>query len=200
MRQINSLDVLLPKTRQGILAAMLLCPEREWYASELARRMGVTPSTLQRELQDLTDAGILKQQRRGRMTFYQPNPDSPIFPELRSLLLKTAGLVDVLADALKPLADGLQFVFVYGSIASGTERSDSDIDLMVIGKVAPADLSLPLRGARELLGREINPTVYTPAEFTRKRVAKDHFLIRVLTEPRLVVLGNEDDLGKAPRE
>jgi predicted nucleotidyltransferase len=111
------------------------------------------------------------------------------------LLLKTAGLVDVLADELKPLSAKLRFVFVYGSIASGSERSDSDIDLMLVGTASPAELALPLRRARELLGREINPTVYTPAEFDRKRAAKDHFLTRVLDKPKLFVLGNSNELN-----
>ena len=103
MRNIHSLDALLPKTRQGILAAMLVQPGRAWYVSELARRMKVPSSSLQRELQDLTQAGILKSHRQGRMAYYQANADSPLFPDLRGLLLKTAGLVDVLAEAMKPL-------------------------------------------------------------------------------------------------
>jgi len=131
------------------------------------------------------------------MTYYQANTASPVFSDLRGLLVKTAGLVDVLADALKPLKSKVHLAFVYGSIASNEDTSESDIDLMVVGKVAPVDLALPLRRARELLGREINPTVYTAAEFTRKRAEKDHFLSQVMTKPRLLVLGNEDDLGQA---
>ncbi|MGD0139631.1 MAG: ArsR family transcriptional regulator [Tepidisphaeraceae bacterium] len=196
MRKLRSLDALLPKTRQGILAAALAQPEKAWYVSELARRMKVPSSSLQRELQNLADAGILKTRRQGRMVYYQANADSPLFRDLRGLLLKTAGLVDVLADTLKPLAGKLRIVFVYGSIASGNEQSDSDIDLMVLGTISPAELALPLRHARGVLGRAINPTVYTPAEFDKKRAAKDHFLARVLDKPKLFVLGNRNELDK----
>jgi len=196
MRIVRSLEALFPKTRQGILAALLMQPEKAWYVSELARRMGVPSSSLQRELQNLTAAGILKTHRQGRMVYYQANADSPLFPDLRGLLLKTAGLVDVLADALQPLAAKLPVVFVYGSMAAGNEQSDSDIDLMVVGTVAPVELALPLRQARELLGREINPTVYHPAEFAKKRAARDHFLTRVLDKPKLFVVGNRHELGE----
>jgi predicted nucleotidyltransferase len=195
MRNLRPLDALLPKTRQGILAATLVQPEKAWYVSELARRMGVPASSLQRELHDLSEVGILKTHRQGRMVYYQANMDSPVFADLRGLLFKTAGFVDVLAHALKPLAARLRTAFVYGSIAAGNELSDSDIDLMVVGQVSPPDLALPLRRARELLGREINPTVYTPGEFARKRTANDHFLKQVLDKPKLFVLGNEDELG-----
>lgn len=153
-------------------------------------------SSLQRELLDLTTAGILKTHRQGRMVYFQANADSPIFPDLRGLLLKTAGLVDVLADVLKPLAAKIRVTFLYGSVASGSEQSDSDIDLMVVGSVTPAGLAVPLRRARELLGRDINPTVYTPAEFRRKRSGKDHFLTRVLDRPILFVIGSSDELEK----
>src|SRR6185437_2590600 len=199
MRNIRPLDALLPRTRQGILAAALVRPDRAWYVSELSRRMKVPPSSLQRELRDLTDAVILKTHRQGRMAFYQANTQSPLFPELRGLLLKTAGLVDGLADALKPLAKKIDFAFIYGSVASATEKSDSDIDLMVVGTLTPMELSWPLRKARDLLGREINPTVYSAAEFEKKRQSKDHFLTHVLDKPKLFVLGNSDDLGEAAR-
>src|SRR5580658_8823844 len=196
MHKFRTLDALLPKTRQGILAATLVHPEKAWYVSELARRMGVPSSSLQRELHDLTAVGILKTHRQGHMVYFQANTDSPVFPDLRGLLFKTAGFVDVLADALKPLAAKLRTVFVYGSIAAGNEQSDSDIDLMIIGQISPTELALPLRRARELLGREINPTFYTPAEFDKKRAANDPFLTQVLDKPRLIVLGNKDELGK----
>jgi len=196
MRKIRTLDALLPKTRQGILAATLVQPEKAWYVSELARWMSVPASSLQRELHKLSEVGILKTHRQGRMVYYQANKDSPVFPDLRGLLYKTAGLVDVLAEALKPISGRLRTAFVYGSIAAGSEQSDSDIDLMIVGQVSPTELALPLRRARELLGREINPTFYTPAEFDKKRAANGPFLKQVLDNPKLFVLGNNNELGK----
>jgi DNA-binding transcriptional ArsR family regulator len=197
MRKLKMLDALMPKTRQGVLAATLVQPEKAWYASELARRLGVPSSSLQRELHSLTEVGVLKTYRQGHMVYYQANRDSPVFPDLRGLLIKTAGLVEILAEALKPVASRLRTSFIYGSIAAESEQSDSDIDLMLVGDVLPADLALPLRRARELLGREINPTVYTPAEFKRKRAANDPFLTQVWSNAKLFVLGSENELDKA---
>jgi predicted nucleotidyltransferase len=200
MRKLSrSLDALFPKTRQGILAATLVQPEKIWFVSELARRLGIPSSSLQRELEGLSDAGILRTHRQGRMVFVQANVDSPLFPDLRALLLKTAGLVDVLADVLKALGSKVHIAFVYGSIASGQEHTDSDIDLMVVGAVSPMELSLPLRSARELLGRPINPTVYSLAEFESKCQADDHFLLHVLDKPKLFVIGTEHELGQISR-
>jgi predicted nucleotidyltransferase len=199
MRNRTLLDALIPRTRQGILAATFTQPEKAWYVSELARRMRVPSSSLQRELRDLAQAGILKTHTQGRMVYYQANTDSPVFPDLRGLLLKTAGLVDVLAEALKSLGPKLRLALVFGSIARGDEQTDSDIDLMIVGDVSPSELALPLRRARDLLGREINPILYATREFEKKRAAKDRLLSRALTGPKLWVLGNEEELGQAAR-
>ena len=131
------------------------------------------------------------------MVYFQANTDSPIYPDLRGLLLKTSGLVNVLSCALKPLATKIRAAFVYGSIASGQARTDSDIDLIVVGGLVPQELAIPLRRARDLLGREINPTVFASAEFDKRRAAKDPFLTEVMSKPQLLVIGSKDELGKA---
>ena len=195
MRQVSPLDALLPKTRQGILAALLLRPEKPWYVSELARWMHVPSSSLQRELADLTSAGILKTYRQGRMAYYQANTELPIFPELKSLLIKTAGLVNVLAEALSSLGPKIKVAFVYGSIASGREEPDSDIDLFIVGTLKSIELALPIRKASATLHREVTPMLYSPSEFVKKQMSKDHFVTRVLEKPKLIVIGSADDLA-----
>jgi predicted nucleotidyltransferase len=201
MRKTRLIDAIMPRGRQAVLAAMLLQPQRWWYAAELARHLRVRQSSLQRELSSLTRVGILRTRRAGRMLYYQPDPQCPILDELRGLMLKTAGLVDVLRDALAPLADRIECAFVYGSIARNDERSDSDIDVMVIGDVGLNNLTAVLGGARETLGREINPRRYRPAEFAKRLTAKDHFLTRVLARPKLFVIGSShvlEQLAESP--
>src|SRR5665213_3762337 len=129
------IDVIMPRTRQAILAATLLQPRRSWYAAELARHLGTSRSSLQRELVDLLDVGILKSRREGRMLYVQADPDCPVFLELRGLLSKTAGLLDLLRNALMPFADRIEFSFVFGSVARAEEVSASDIDLLIVGEV-----------------------------------------------------------------
>lgn len=199
MRNIRPLDALIPKTRQGILSALLMRPDKAWYSSEIAKWMHVPPSSLQRELSDMTNAGILTTYRQGRMVYYQANPESPIFSDLKNLFIKTAGLVDIIGDNLYPLKEEILIAFIYGSIATNTERNDSDVDLMLIGTVSPMELALPLRRAGEMLGRDINPTVYKPTEFIARKKARDHFLTRVLEKPKLFVIGGANELGKITR-
>jgi predicted nucleotidyltransferase len=109
-------------------------------------------------------------------------------------MLKTAGFTDVLVDTLKPLAARIRVAFVYGSMALGKDHSDSDIDLMMVGTLKSSELSAPLRKATTLLYREINPILYSPAEFRKKRMENDHFLNQVLKKQKLFVIGNKDDL------
>src|SRR5713101_5352181 len=133
LRKSRALDALISRTKQQILAATLLQPERSWYLMELARHLQVRPSSLQRELKLLVEAGILKRRQNGNRVYFQADSACPIRPELAQILAKTIGLVDVLRKNLQPFENRVELAFVYGSIAAASERSTSDIDLMVIG-------------------------------------------------------------------
>jgi predicted nucleotidyltransferase len=196
MRTKSALDVLMPKNRQRLLGALFGQPRRVWYAAELAAHLGVLRSGVQRDLKGLTHAGLLNSHRKGRMVFFQANETAPIFPELHGLVVKTVGLVEALRDVLEPMSKEIRVGFVYGSIAAGQEQSDSDVDLLVVGTVQRMSLARPLQRAGQQLGREVNLTLYTPAEFNKKRATKEHFLTRVLDKPKLFVIGTERDLGR----
>lgn len=183
--------------RRQVLALLLLHPEESFHLRELARVTNTQPGTLRRELTQLAEAGVLSRERVGNLVRYKANPDCPIYDELRSILKKTAGMVDVLRDSLAPLADKIAVAFVYGSVASDAERRSSDIDVMVVGTATFEEVVRALHRSQEQLRREINPNVYGPAEFTKKAKEKGAFLFRVLKEPKLFILGKEDDLRKS---
>jgi predicted nucleotidyltransferase len=196
MRTTTSLDALLPKTRQAILAATFLDPQRWWYMRELARHLRVTPSTLQRELDSLVNGGVLRQKREGKHVYFQAATDSPIFPELRGIILKTAGLADVIRNALKPFRERIEWAFVYGSVARSEEHSASDVDLMIVGRVGLADLSSPLRKAEQKISRAVHPAVYRPDEFRGKVKSNHHLITTVLRSKKIFVLGDPREFGE----
>ena len=195
-RTLPVLDALLPRTRQHLLSAILLQPEHSWYLSELARRLQVPPSSLQRELSQFVEAGIVTRRHDGNRVYFQADRACPVFPELSQILTKTVGLVDVVRSALMPLNSKIDLAFIYGSIASGRERSSSDVDLMVIGRIHLSDLAVVLRSLEEQLGRSVNPSVYTSEEFLKRLGEKNHFLHSVLKTELLFVLGEADDLAR----
>lgn len=197
MRKSRPLDALLPKVRQAVLATLYIDPGREWYLSDLARHLKVTPSSLQRELAGLTEAGILRRRDDGNRVYYSAESESPIFSDLRGLFLRTVGLRDVLAESLKPLKDRIAVAFVYGSLASGEERASSDVDLMIIGRVGLAELAPALKKAEKTLLRPVNPSIYTPEEIAEKLALGHHFLETVMGKEKLFVLGDKDDLAAA---
>jgi DNA-binding transcriptional ArsR family regulator len=196
MRRARILDALISRTKQQILAATLLQPERSWYLLELARHLGVRPSSLQRELRRFTESGILKRYQNGNRVYFQAELACPIRPELALILAKTVGVVDVIKEALTQVQDRIEVAFVYGSVAASSERPTSDIDLMVIGAVSLSEVATGLPSVQEKLGRAVNPTVYGLAEFRRRVQQKAHFLKTVLGEEKLFVIGSQDDLAK----
>jgi uncharacterized protein len=198
MRKSRALDALFPRIRQALLAATVLHPDRWWYLSDLAKHLDVRPSSLQRELAALVDAGILRRRRDGNRVYFQPNPDCPFLPELQGLLVKTAGVVDTLQEVLRRFDKRLDWAFVYGSMARAEELASSDVDLMIIGQVGLAELTPALRRAEGRLGWAVNPTLYTREEFATKLHAGHHFLKAVLDGEKLFILGEPHDLAAAP--
>ena len=187
---------LLGQTRSAVLSTLLLHPEDSLHVRELARLTGASAGSLHRELRALSELGLLLRQEVGRQVHYRANPDSPVFEELAGLLRKTAGVADVLRDALAPLADKVTFAFVYGSMAAGTQRPGSDVDLMVLGRAGFADLARALASAQAALRREVNPTVTTPREFKQKLAAGDGFARSVLKGPKLWLMGEESEFAE----
>ena len=182
--------------RRRVLGLLLLHPDESFHLREIARATDTQPGTLRRELAQLADAGVLSREKVGNLVRYQADRACPIYEELRGILKKTAGVVDVLREALSPLRDRIAVAFIYGSIARGDERRASDIDVMVVGDVLFEDVVCVLHACQIELRREINPNVYGVAEFKRKARGKDAFLARVLKEPKLFVQGEDDDIGK----
>lgn len=184
-------NFLLGQTRTAVLSELLLHPEASLHVRELARLAGASPGSLHRDLRAMTALGLLSRQEVGRQVHYRANTQSPVFEELAGLLRKTAGLVDVLRDALKPAADQIDYAFVYGSMASGTEHAHSDVDVMIVGKIEFGEAVQALSPAQEKLRREVNPTVLAPAEVVRKLRDKDSFVAQVWAKPRLWIIGGE---------
>lgn len=194
MRSSSVLDALFSKTKQRILSAVLLQPGHAWYLLELARHLGVRPSSLQRELKTLATAGVLKRRQDGRRVYFQADAECPIFQDLAQILFKTAGMVDALKAAFKPLQKRIQVAFIFGSVAASAERSTSDIDLMIVGSVPLSAVAPVLRHVEKNLGRAVNPHVYNTEEFVGRLRRPDHFLSAILREERLFIIGRENDL------
>ena len=170
-------------------------PDRSFYATELIRRAGTGSGAAQRELARLEGSGLIVARRIGQQKHYQANAASPLFPELRSLVLKTVGLAEPLRDALKPLSSTIRAAFVYGSVAKAEDHSASDIDLMILSdSLTYGDVFSALERVTRSLGRRVNPTVYTTVEFSRRARTENAFVARVLEQPKLWVIGSEDDL------
>ena len=192
----NPIELLFTAYRRQVLGLLLLRPDDSLHVREISRLTGVPAGSLHRELRTLTEAGLLLRESAGNQVHYRANRAAPLYPELAEIFRKTTGLADVLRDALTPLVKKVQLAFVFGSLAQGTEKSGSDVDVFVIGRASFAAVVAALSPLRERLGREVNPVVMTAAEFAAQRAEKDRFIARVLKEPKLFVIGTPDDLGQ----
>ena len=168
-------------------------PERSYHLSELRRLTELGSASLQRELNRLVDAGLLLSERVGNLRRFQANPQSPVFAELVALTRKSLGAAPLLYEALQPIVTRLERAFIYGSVAKQTDTAQSDIDLMLVGENLTLNEILTLLMPLETqLGRKINPSSYTPAEYARRLAEPDSFVNRVLAQVTLPLIGDVD--------
>jgi len=194
MRNTATLDALFPTVRAGVLSATLLQPDHWWFMTELARHLEVTPSSLQRELESLVASGFLLRRQDGRRIYFKANTESPVFPELKGLIQKTAGIIPELKAAIEEFGGRIELALLYGSIASGEEHAGSDIDLMIVGTLQQIDLLPVLRKLENRFRREVNVTLFSPEEFRRKLAAADHFLSSVTNAKTIPLKGSVNEL------
>ena len=195
----NLSNILFSKARQAILSLLYSHVDEAFYLRQIVRTTGIGLGPAQRELKQLMDAGIIIRNVEGKQVYYRANKKSPIFSELRNIVMKTFGAADVIKQSLETVAGKIRVAFIFGSVARSTDGRGSDIDLMIIGKVTFGDTVSALSQAEEILKREINPVVYSVAEF-KKRVAEKHFFITdVLERDKIFVIGGEDELGRLAR-
>ena len=188
--------VLFTPVQQRVFGLLFGQPGRRFQSAELIRLARSGTGATHRLLQRLAESGLVRSSTEGRQKYYQANAEAPVFDELCGLIRKTVGLAGPLHEALAPLGARIQAAFVYGSVASGEDRADSDIDLMVIAE----DLDYPtlfeaLQAAERQLGRAVHPNLMTPDRWHRKCAERDSFAARLRDGPRLFVLGGDDELG-----
>lgn len=200
MKTGSMTTALFPGTKRKVLALFFLNSDRQFYFSEVVRLTGTRQGVVQRELKALTEAGILSGEKRGHQTFYSVNKNNPIFPDLRNIVFKTFGVYGQVRDALKPLEKKIKVAFVYGSFAKGEEAASSDVDLFIVGRVPLSEAVRVLTPVEHDIGREINPSLFSDAEFKKKFSQKNHFVRSVVKSDKEFIIGTEDELRRLAAE
>jgi len=190
-------NALFSKVRQCVLALLYGQSDRSFHTNEIIRLTHSGTGAVQRELEKLAAVGLITTHSIGNQKHYTANCASPLFIELRSIVLKTFGLADVLREALTPIASQILIAFIYGSIAKQEDTATSDIDLMLVCEnLTYADLFKLLEEAEVKLGRSIQPTFYSSSEWTRRHQANNNFLAQIVKQPKIFLIGTEDELTK----
>lgn len=187
-------EIVGSKIRAELFRLLFTGVDKELHIREIERRTGFNDRAIRQELKKLARLDLVAPRRDGNRLYYSARQDNPLFSDIRNLTLKTIGLVDVLRAALD--SDKIRVAFVFGSVARGSEKAGSDVDLMVIGTLGLRALAGLLSGTTETIGREINPHVFSESDFKAKIQDENHFINAVLKEPKLFVKGSDDELAR----
>ena len=179
------------KARRALFSLFFTNPEQEYFPRQLERLSGIFVGNLQKELLKMEQAGVLESRRLGQLKLYKLNIRHPLYNDLKGVVAKTVGLEETIRGELARI-EGIAAACIYGSFARGEERSSSDVDLLIVGTVKEKPLIGVVKGLEEKLQREINYTLYTEAEWKKRKDAKDPFVREVLKQPRIPILGEPD--------
>jgi predicted nucleotidyltransferase len=184
-------DALFTKAQQKVLALFYGQPESSFYLNEVVRIADMGRGVISRELNKLTEAGLLVVSKQGNQNHYQANADSPIFNELISVVKKTFGIKGLLQVALASMVPQMEQAFIYGSVAKGEEHAGSDVDVMLVGEeLSYGEVMELLESVEEQLQRSVNPTLYSPEEFEQRLAEGHNFLTKVMALPRIDLLSS----------
>jgi uncharacterized protein len=187
-------EILSSNARAEIFRLLFGVDRKELHLREIERRSGFAIRTVRQEASKLLRLGLIHEWRDGNRLYFKANTEHPLFGDICNLVMKTSGLVDVIQKALEGVE--ISFAFVFGSMAAGKQKPESDIDLFVVGRIGLRGLSKLLKNATDTLGREINSNVMTEEEFGKRIQQKEHFVSRVVESPKLMIIGNEDELTR----
>jgi len=188
-------EILSSKIRSEIFRLLFGMNGVALHMREIERRSGMTIGTIQQELKKLVRLNLIKERKDGNRLYYDANKENPLYPEIRNMVLKTVGLLQIFKEALAK-EPSIEIAFIFGSVAQQNEKDKSDVDLMVIGDLGMRRLTGLLSGISARISREINPHVFTKKEFLKRKIGEDHFLNQILESPKMFIIGNEHELAE----
>ena len=177
------------RIRVEILKILALRPESAFNINELSRMTGYSLRGVDKELKNLLSGGLLKREISGNQHRFQLDPACPIHKEVKAIIAKTVGIVDVLKKGLEQIRDEIHLAFVFGSFASGDYRNESDLDLFIVSDIPGVKLSELLGPIQEQLVRAVNISQFSLLEYERRKAEGDHFVNRVLEKPKIILFG-----------
>ncbi len=189
-------DLLFGKTRAGILREVFLNPDKRVSFNELVRRVGTGDGAVSRELKNLLATGLVAEEREGNHRFLRAARHSPLYSELRAFLTKASGAPRIVREALRDLNDGVAVAFIFGSVAKGSERSDSDLDLFVVGSAGYSIVTERLHSIEKRLGRRVQVLYFDPNSQVDRASLRKPSMQSLLSGPKRFVVGNENDLRR----
>lgn len=181
------------KVRKALFKLYFTNPDSEFYLRELERMLSIPVSMIRKELLRLEKEGVFAFHKKGNLTYYNINKNYPLFSEFKSIVFKTIGVQGLLSEALRKIK-GIEIAFIYGSYAKGNENAHSDIDLCIIGIINEDILVRSINEMEKSIKREINYTLYTKKEFKEKRCKKNSFILDLISNPKIILIGDKNDL------
>ena len=191
----SPMKIIASKTRASVLGVFFGNPGREYYLRQLEEMTGYSAGNIRREMVRLESDGLFSSRTIGRIKLFKLNKRYPFYNEIKNIIRKSIGIEGSLKAVLKKL-ENVDFAFLYGSFAEGSEGALSDIDIIVIGSARPKDIKALFFEYQSRIQREINSIIYTKEEFLNKLIEKNHFVSSVAGAKKIFIKGGENEFRR----
>lgn len=192
------IEITRSKLRKELLRYYFLHPGNRYYLRELERLLKFPVGNIRREMAKLKKLGLFISEKVGNLVYYSLNKNCPLYNEIKNIVLKTIGVGDIFRERLQKL-EGIEYALIYGSFAKGEEIASSDIDVMIIGEVSPDKLTSALHEVEDQIGRTVNYVSFSRKEVKQRIKRKNHFILNVLKDKKIMILGGENELQRLGR-
>ena len=188
-------DLFISKVRVKVLELFLSNPGQTYHVRDIVRRVGEEINAVRRELARLEKTGLLSSEWRANRRYYGAKRDHIFYFELLSMINKSTGLGGAVLKN-RPKLGKIRYAILSGAFVRGRAYTPNEIDLFIVGTVVLPELGAIVREEEARRNREINFTPMTEEEFAFRKNRRDPFVMRILSKPRVMLIGDEDEMGK----
>ena len=171
---VQIIELFGNKSLVKTLVFFLRNPSLQIHQQGLRKKIKIAKATSIWVMGFLVKNNLLKETSFGRTRIYSLNRENPLVKQIK--LMDNLAL---LSEIKKILLDYDLRIYVYGSVARGEDVENSDVDILIVGKLKKSDIIQKINKISENMGKKIKIEVFSQLEWAQMAKKDPAFYERV---------------------
>src|SRR5688572_11146468 len=186
-------ELFVSKVRVKILQLFLTSKDDIMHVRDIVRRVDEEINAVRRELARMEKFGMVTSEWRANRRFYKFRKDYRFYHELLGFVVKSTGLGGGIIKNKANLGK-IKYALMAVRFATNSVSGPEDVDLLVVGQIVLPGLQALVADEQTKRDKEINYSYMDEAEFSFRVRRRDPFILKVLTQARIMLIGDETAL------